>query len=93
MTRRTKIILGVIVALPVLAAAAALVAVFLVLPRMDLAPRVAARLTAELGRAVTVESVQVTPGTTTTVTLRAGPAGIASIYFVRNPDKLLRLGR
>ncbi len=30
---------------------------------------------------------------TTTVTLRAGPAGIASIYFVRNPDKLLRLGR
>lgn len=70
MTRRSKIILGIVVGLPLIAAGAALAAVFLVLPRMDLAHRAAARLTAELGRAVTVDSVQVTPGMTTTVSLR-----------------------
>jgi uncharacterized protein involved in outer membrane biogenesis len=70
MTRRSKIILGVVVALPLIASAAAVAAVFLVLPRMDLAGRVAARLTAELSRSVTIDSVKVTPGLTTTVALR-----------------------
>ena len=70
MTRRSKIILGVVVALPLLAIGAAFAAVFVILPRMDLADRAAARLTTALGRGVTIESVQVTPGLTTTVTLR-----------------------
>lgn len=69
MTRRTKIILGVALAVPVLAIVA-LVAVFVILPRMDLAERVAARLTTSLGRPVTIESLRVTPGLTTTVALR-----------------------
>ncbi|MEO3473545.1 AsmA family protein [Roseomonas sp. CAU 1739] len=70
MTRRSKIILGVVVALPLLAVGAALAAVFVVLPRMDLAARAAVRLTGALGRGVTVESVQVTPGLTTTIEVR-----------------------
>ncbi|WP_431285696.1 AsmA family protein [Humitalea sp. 24SJ18S-53] len=69
MTRRSKMILGVVVALPLVAIGVALVAVFAVLPRMDLASRAATWLTASLGRDVTIESVQVTPGLTTTVTL------------------------
>ncbi len=70
MTRRTKILLGVVVALPLIVVGAAVAALFVVLPRMDLADRAATRLTAALGRTVTIESVQVTPGMTTTIALR-----------------------
>ena len=66
MTRRTKIILGAALVLPVLALLA-LGAAFLILPRVDLAERVAARLTGSLGRTVTIESLRVSPGLTTTV--------------------------
>ena len=69
MTRRSMIILGAVLALPVLALLA-LAALFVVLPRIDLAERAAARLSAGLGRAVTVESLHVVPGLTTTVELR-----------------------
>ena len=42
MTRRSKIILGAVVALPLLAIGAALAAVFVILPRMDLPTAVSA---------------------------------------------------
>ncbi len=66
MRRRTKIILGVLVGLPVLSVGAAL----LVVPRVDLGPMVAARASAALGREVTVGSLHVSPGLTTAVALR-----------------------
>ena len=69
MTRRTKIILGAALVLPVLALLA-LGAAFLILPRVDLAERVAARLTGSLGRTVTIESLRVSPGLTTTVAVK-----------------------
>ncbi len=58
MGRRGKLIIGVILALAVLAVGLVLV----VLPRFDLAPLVAARASASLGRSVTIESLRVTPG-------------------------------
>ncbi len=69
MARRTKIILGLVLAVPVLAIAT-LVALIVILPRIDLAERAAARLSASLGRTVTIESLRVQPGLTTTVALR-----------------------
>jgi uncharacterized protein involved in outer membrane biogenesis len=66
MSRRLKIALGVVLAVPLLAIAA----IFLVLPRLDLATQAAARATAALGRTVTVDALRITPGLTTTVTIR-----------------------
>ena len=66
MSRRSKIILGVVLAVPLLAMAA----VFVVLPRLDLAAQAAARATAALGRTVTIGSLRITPGLTTTVAIR-----------------------
>lgn len=66
MTRRSKIILGAVLALPLLAVAA----LFVALPRIDLAAQAAARATAALGRPVAIGSLRVLPGTTTTVELR-----------------------
>ncbi|MBW6401566.1 AsmA family protein [Roseomonas sp. HJA6] len=76
MTRRSKIILGTLLALPVLAIVA-LLAIVLILPRVDLADRVAARLSASLGRAVTIESLRVTPGFPTMVAVSG--LGLANI--------------
>lgn len=73
MSRRLKIVLGVLLVVPLLAIAA----VFIVLPRLDLAARAAARATASLGRNVTIESLRVTPGLTTTVVIRG--ASLANI--------------
>ncbi|NMJ40197.1 hypothetical protein GWK16_03015 [Roseomonas sp. JC162] len=66
MSRRSKIILGILVGLPVLAVLAAI----LVVPRIELGPAVAARATAALGREVTVASLRVSPGLTTALALR-----------------------
>jgi uncharacterized protein involved in outer membrane biogenesis len=66
MRRRVKWIIGVVVALPVLAAGALVVA----LPRIDLAAMAAARATASLGRGLTNESLRVTPGRSIGVVVR-----------------------
>ncbi|GGJ26202.1 AsmA family protein [Neoroseomonas lacus] len=73
MRRRTKIILGVLLAVPLLAIAAT----FVILPRLDLAAHAAARATASLGRTVTIEALRITPGLTTTVDIRG--ASLANI--------------
>ncbi|MBR0649188.1 AsmA family protein [Roseomonas terrae] len=69
MTRRSKRILGAVLALPLIAVLA-VAALFVALPRLELAPYAAARLTAQLGRAVTIEGLTISPGLATTVTLR-----------------------
>ena len=66
MRRRSKIILGIVASLPVLAVLLAVVA----LPRIDLAPLVAGRASAALGRQVTIESLRVAPGLTLGVAIR-----------------------
>lgn len=66
MSRRSKIILGILVGLPLLALLAAMV----VVPRIELGPTVAARATAALGREVTVASLRVSPGLSIGVALR-----------------------
>lgn len=66
MRRRTLVILGILVGIPVLAAVAAV----LVLPRIELASMAAARATAALGRTVTVGSLRVAPGVSLWVELR-----------------------
>jgi AsmA family protein len=66
MGRRGRIIIGVAVALPLLAAGFLLLA----LPRIDLAGFVAGRASAALGRTVTIESLRITPGLPTRVALR-----------------------
>ncbi len=66
MSRRTTLILGVLLAVPLLGLAAA----FVILPRIDLAARAAARGTAALGRSLTIESLRVSPGLRTTVEIR-----------------------
>lgn len=73
MSRRTRIILGVLLALPLLAIAA----VFIVLPRLDLAALAAGRATASLGRTVTIDTLRITPGLATTVEIRG--ASLANI--------------
>ncbi len=58
MRRRTKIILGILAGIPMLA----VIAAFVVVPRIELASLVASRATAELGRTVTIRSLRVSPG-------------------------------
>ncbi|CAH0217248.1 AsmA family protein [Roseomonas sp. CECT 9278] len=66
MSRRGKVIIGVILALPLLAAAG----LFFALPRIDLAGIATSRATAALGRGLTIESLRVTPGRSIAVVLR-----------------------
>ena len=66
MSRRTKLILGVLLAVPLLG----LAAIFVILPQIDLASRVAARGTAALGRSLTIDSLRLSPGLRTTVEIR-----------------------
>ncbi|BDG70829.1 AsmA family protein [Roseomonas fluvialis] len=66
MGRRVKWIIGVVLALPLLAAAALIVA----LPRIDLAAMASARATASLGRSLTIESLRVTPGRSIAIVVR-----------------------
>lgn len=66
MGRRGRIVIGVVAAIPVLAVAAAM----LVLPRIEIAPHAASYASAALGRAVTIESLRISPGLPTRVALR-----------------------
>jgi hypothetical protein len=83
MTRRRRWILGSLLGLP-LVALAAVAALFLLLPRYDLAPYAAARATAALGRAVTIDSLRVVPGRTTTIEIRG--ARLANIPTGSAPE-------
>ncbi|MBR0679933.1 AsmA family protein [Roseomonas eburnea] len=66
MGRRTKIILGILAGIPMLAVATAV----LVLPAIELAPMAAGRATVALGRKVTIGSLRVSPGLSLGVELR-----------------------
>lgn len=80
MTRRAKLILAGLLAVPLLG----LAAVFAVLPRLDLAPQAAARATAALGRAIAIDSLRITPGRTITVEIRG--ARLANIATGSAPE-------
>lgn len=66
MGRRTKVILGILAGIPVLAVAAAVLAV----PMVELGPMAAGHATAALGRPVTIGSLRVSPGLSIRVELR-----------------------
>ncbi|MBR0671408.1 AsmA family protein [Neoroseomonas soli] len=66
MGRRTKVILGILAGIPVLALAAAV----LVVPMVELGPMAAGHATAALGRPVTIGSLRVSPGLSLGVEVR-----------------------
>lgn len=66
MSRRTKVILGILAGTPVLAAAL----LALALPAVELGPMAADRATRALGRPVTIESLRLSPGHSIGVELR-----------------------
>ena len=72
--------IGVVLALPLLAAAGLLLA----LPRIDLAGVAASYASGALGRAVTIESLRVTPGLPTRIALRG--LRVANIEGGTRPD-------
>ncbi len=82
MGRRGLIIIGVVVAIPLLAAGGLLI----LLPRIDLAGFAAARASAALGRTVTIDSLRVTPGLPTRVALRG--LSIANIEGGTRPEMI-----
>lgn len=82
MGRRGRIIIGVVVAIPLLAAGVLLLA----LPRIDLGGFAAGRASAALGRTVTIESLRVTPGMPTRVALRG--LSIANIEGGTRPEMI-----